>query len=142
MKIKSLRKKIRKLEVRLQEGPKKLARWKQKLAAMEIAAARKAKRKAASQAAGAAQRSAGALTPVQKNNGRSMAKRLVRAVDSPKNKPARKVKKKRNLSPERRAQLAAAMKARWAAKRAVADGNPRKTATDEAPASRDVSPSI
>lgn len=36
--------------------------------------------------------------------------------------PAKKPKKKRNLSPERRAQLSAAMKARWAAKRA-AEGN-------------------
>ncbi len=36
--------------------------------------------------------------------------------------PAKKPKKKLNLSPERRAQLSAAMKARWAAKRA-AEGN-------------------
>jgi hypothetical protein len=35
---------------------------------------------------------------------------------------AKKAKRKLNLSPERRAQLAAAMKARWAAKRA-AEGN-------------------
>ena len=32
---------------------------------------------------------------------------------------AKKAKRKRNLSPERRAQLAAAMRARWAAKRAT-----------------------
>ena len=36
--------------------------------------------------------------------------------------PANKPKKKLNLSPERRAQLSTAMKARWAAKRA-AEGN-------------------
>jgi hypothetical protein len=41
----------------------------------------------------------------------------------------KKTKRKLNLSPERRAQLAAAMKARWAAKRA-AEGN-SATSTDQ-----------
>lgn len=44
--------------------------------------------------------------------------------------PAKKAKRKLNLSPERRAQLAAAMKARWAAKRAVAGDNPDRGITD------------
>jgi hypothetical protein len=43
---------------------------------------------------------------------------------------AKKVKRKLNLSPERRAQLAAAMKARWAAKRAAAETNPQDTSID------------
>jgi chromosome segregation ATPase len=43
--------------------------------------------------------------------------------------PAKKPKKKLNLSPERRAQLSAAMKARWAAKRA-SEGN-SATSTDQ-----------
>ena len=86
MKLKTLKKKIRRLETRLLEGPKKLAKLKGKLAALVKANAAKAKKK-----------SAGA-----KRNG------------TPK-----KVKRKLNLSPERREQLAEAMRARWAAKRAA-----------------------
>jgi hypothetical protein len=132
MNLKTLRKKIRKLETRLQEGPEKLARWKRKLAAMEKAEARKAKRKSASRAAGSARRSAKASTPVQRKKGRSMAQPPVKAVDAPKRKRAVKAKRKLNLSPERRAQLAAAMKARWAARRAAAD---HVSASGEAPRS-------
>jgi len=87
-KVKNLKKKIRRLEVRLQKGTKKLAKLKQKLQAATPGAA---KTKATSPA-------------------------------------VKKVKRKLNLTPERRAQLAAAMKARWAAKRAAAatpqEGNP------------------
>ena len=88
-KVKSLKKKIRRLEARLQKGTKKLARLKQKLEATAAADAAK-----------------------------------TRATSS----TVKKGKRKLNLSPERRAQLAAAMKARWAAKRAAAatppEGNP------------------
>ncbi len=42
---------------------------------------------------------------------------------------AKKVKRKLNLTPERRAQLSAAMKARWAAKRATADANTQNIST-------------
>jgi hypothetical protein len=48
------------------------------------------------------------------------AKKKAPARTVGKKKPAPKVKRKLNLSPERRAQLAAAMKARWEAKRAAA----------------------
>jgi len=89
MKLKTLAKKIRRLEARLREGPKKLARLKRKLEAMAAAEARKAKRKAAARAGEARE-------------------------------AAKKVKRKRNLSPEGRAKLSAAMKARWAAKKAAA----------------------
>ena len=41
---------------------------------------------------------------------------------------AKKAKRKLNLTPERRAQLAAAMKARWAAKRAAA--HPQNSSAD------------
>lgn len=95
MKIKNLRKKIEQLEKRLREGPKKLAKLKQRLRAGEAAKAMKARRKSAARATGSSLSTA-AKTP-----------------SSPK-----KTKKKLNLSPERRAQLSAAMKARWAAKRA------------------------
>ena len=93
MKQKNLKKKIRRLEKRLQEGPKKLARLKQKLQAGEAAKAARARKKSA------------AKTP--------------KPVEAKKPGAVKKAKKKLNLSPERRAQLAAAMKARWAAKRAA-----------------------
>jgi peptidoglycan hydrolase CwlO-like protein len=91
MKAKTLKKKIRRLETRLQEGPKKLAKLKRKLEAMVKANEAAVKRKAAARDAAA----------------RRAAKRT-------------KVKRTLNLSPERRAQLAEAMRARWAAKRAAA----------------------
>jgi len=92
MKLKTLKKKIRRLEARLQEGPKKLAKLKGKLAA-KAAATRK------------------------KNRG-STAKSQVTPAGAQGAAP-KKVKRKLNLSPERREQLAAAMRARWAAKRAA-----------------------
>ena len=102
MKLKDLRKKIRRLEKRLQESPKKLARLKEKLKAAEAAKALKAARKSAA---------------------RTTAKRLGNkpspSAEAKKSRPVKKAKRKLNLSPERRAQLAAAMKARWAAKRAA-----------------------
>jgi hypothetical protein len=94
MKMKNLRKKIRRLEKRLREGPQKLAKLKRKLEAAEAAKALNAARKSAASAA--AVQFAEATMPA-----------------------AKKAKRKLNLSPERRAQLAAAMKARWAAKRAA-----------------------
>jgi hypothetical protein len=125
MNLKTLRKKIRKLETRLQKGPGKLAKWKRKFAAMEKARARKAKKKLDSRAAGTGRGSAKASAPSHKKKSRSKAKPPVKTVSAPKQKPAGKVKRKLNLSPERRAQLAAAMKARWAAKRAATEGNPQ-----------------
>ena len=100
MKLKNLRKKIRRLEKRLQDGPKKLAKLKQKLEAAEAGRAMKGKGKPAAQTTGAT-----------------------------KPGTANKAKRKLNLSPERRAQLAAAMKARWAAKRA-AEGNAKSASSD------------
>ena len=94
MKIKGLRKKIRRLEKRLQEGPQKLANLKRRLEAVEAAKALSAARKSAVRAAAA----------------------LIAEARKP---AVKKVKRKLNLSPERRAQLSAAMKARWAAKRAA-----------------------
>jgi len=77
----------------LREGPKKLANLKQKLQAGEAAKAAKAKKKSAGKAH--------------------------KPIEAKKSGAVKKAKKKLNLSPERRAQLAAAMKARWAAKRAA-----------------------
>jgi hypothetical protein len=133
MNLKTLRKKIRKLETRLQEGPAKLAKWKRKFAAMEKAQARKATRKLDSRAAGAARPSAKTSTSAHEKKGRSMARPPGKAVVAPKRKPARRAKRKLNLSPERRAQLAAAMRARWAAKRASSDQVPASGEVPQAP---------
>ena len=94
MKLKTLKKKIRRLEARLLEGPKKLAKLKGKLAALKHTSTAKSQVKPAG-AQGAA---------------------------------PKKVKRKLNLSPERREQLAAAMRARWAAKRAAEATSPDSSA--------------
>jgi hypothetical protein len=105
MKPKKLKRKIQQLEKRLREGSENLATLKRKLQQAETAKALKAARKSAARA----------TAPVG-------------------NKPSstNKPKKKLNLSPERRAQLAAAMKARWAAKR-VAEGNSATSADRNSP---------
>jgi hypothetical protein len=102
MKPKNLKKKIRQLEKRLREGPKKLAKLKRKLQAAEAKKPSKAQAKKVGLNPKAQAKTAGA-----KSQSASM-----------------KVKRKLNLSPERRAALSAAMKARWAAKRAAAAPNP------------------
>jgi cell division septum initiation protein DivIVA len=95
MKPKKLKKKIQQLEKRLREGTQKLAGLKRKLQEAESTKALKAARKSAARATASAGKKS--LEPTT---------------------GAKKAKRKLNLSPERRAQLAAAMKARWAAKRA------------------------
>ena len=107
MKLKTLEKKIRRLETRLLEGPKKLAKLKGKLAALVKANAAKAKKKSMARAA-----------PTGKEKRSSTAKSQVKPAGAQASAP-KKVKRKLNLSPERREQLAAAMRARWAAKRAA-----------------------
>jgi hypothetical protein len=92
MKMKNLRKKIRRLEKRLREGPQKLADLKRTLEAAEAEKALDAARKSYARAAAA----------------------LIAEARKP---AVQRAKRKLNLSPERRAQLAAAVKARWAAKR-------------------------
>jgi hypothetical protein len=120
MKLKNLRKKIRRLEKRLQEGPKKLAKLQQKLKAAETAKAMKPARKSAARAT-AARPASKSSTPIEK-------KSPAQTTKAKKPGTQKKAKRKLNLSPERRAQLAAAMKARWAAKRA-AEAHP-KTSSD------------
>ena len=107
MKLKNLRKKIRRLEKRLQEGPKKLAKLRRKLEAVEAAKAMKASRKSAAR-----------------------ARARLAAQSSTSIGSVKKAKRKLNLSPERRAQLAAAMKARWAAKRS-AEAGPKAASSDD-----------
>ena len=105
MKLKKLKKKIQQLEKRLREGSTKLANLRQRLQAAEAAKAMKAARKSAARAAAA----------------RPAAK---------KPSSVKKAKRKLNLSPEGRARLAAAMKARWAGKRA-AEASAKSTSSDD-----------
>jgi hypothetical protein len=119
MKPKNLSKKIRRLEVRLQKGAKKLAKLKQKLEAAAAASAAKKKRKSTVRA--------GEVREKVKSSGR--AEKKTAAVKRP--STVKKVKRKLNLTPERRAQLAAAMKARWAAKRAAAAATTQNTSTEQ-----------
>ena len=60
MKSKTLQKKIRRLEKRLQQGPKKLAKWKRKLEALFTSEATKARKKAAAKAVATRQAKQGA----------------------------------------------------------------------------------
>jgi hypothetical protein len=122
MKLKNLEKKVRRLEARLRAGPKKLAKLKRKLAAMSATKARKAQKKAAARAV--ARQTVQSLSPVAIKAKPATAKNPIAA------KP---VKQKRNISPERRAQLSAAMKARWAAKRA-AEANSQSASLDQSSA--------
>jgi hypothetical protein len=118
MRLKNLRKKIQRLEKRLREGPQKLAKLRRKLQEAEAAKALKGARKSAARAT-AARAPAKPSARVEKKSPAQKAE--------PKKPGAKKAKKKLNLSPERRAQLAAAMKARWAAKR----GAEAKTASSD-----------
>src|SRR5215469_16520240 len=99
MKPKKLKRKIQQLQKRLREGSEKLAGLKRKLQQAETAKALKSARKSPARVTA----SAGTKSPGSTTG-------------------EKKPKRKLNLSPQRRAQLAAAMKARWAAKRA-AEGN-------------------
>jgi hypothetical protein len=121
MKLKTLRKKIQRLEKRLQVGPKKLAKLKEKLKAAEAAKATKATRKSAARAT--------ATRPAAKPSS-TEKKSSAQTAEAKKPVTVKKAKRKLNLSPERRAQLAAAMKARWAAKKA-AEANAKTTSSDD-----------
>ncbi len=130
MKPKNLSKKIRRLEARLQKGAKKLAKLKQKLEAAATAGAAKKKRKSAVRADKARKR-VETSGRAEKKNRRLTPEPGMRAVAAKRPITAKKVKRKLNLTPERRAQLAAAMKARWAAKRAAAAANTQNTSTEQ-----------
>jgi hypothetical protein len=111
MKTKRLTKKIRRLEARLQKGAEKLASLKQKLKA--------AKRKSAARAREAL--ISDRVAALQKSQQRLMKKTGPEPSGGPSERISfTEVKKKRQITPERRAQLSAAMKARWDAKRAAA----------------------
>jgi hypothetical protein len=115
MKLKKLKKKIQELENCLREGSEKLGRLRGKLQQGETEKALKAARKSAARATASAAKNSPEPT-----------------IGAKKPSNAKKAKKKLNLSPERRAQLAATMKARWAAKRA-AEGNSTTSSDQNSP---------
>jgi hypothetical protein len=119
MKVKNLRKKIRSLEARLEKDAKKLTKLKRKLGAATTAGAGSNKKKSGEPGTS---RKETARTQSAKGDVTNSA--TPAAGKEP--NATKKVKKKLNLSPERRAQLAAAMKARWTAKRAAALENPQE----------------
>ena len=119
-KVKNLKKRIRRLEARLQKGAKKLAKLKAKLEAASTATAGKTKATSTASAE-KARKSSNATVPMQKKRRFAGDVKPGSTVKEP--RVAGKKKRKLNLTPERRAQLAAAMKARWAAKRAAAAAN-------------------
>jgi chromosome segregation ATPase len=102
MKLKNIRKKIERLEARMQKDSRRITKLKRKLNALKAAKAQERQKKAATRAV--ARQTASAPIPVEG-----------------KQPEIKVVKRKLNLTPERRAALAAAMKARWAAKRAAAE---------------------
>ena len=140
VKLKNLRKKIRRLEKRLQEGVKKLAKLRQKLQAAQAAKAVKAARNPAARAA-AARPASKPSTPIEK-------KSPTQITESKKPSASKKAKRNLNLSPERRAQLAATMKARWAAKRAAeasatpAPADNQHSAPDSTPQTPELAPAL
>jgi predicted nucleic acid-binding Zn-ribbon protein len=123
MKLKNLRKKIRRLEKRLREGPKKLAKLRRKLEAVEALKKMEARKQSAARAR--ARQTVKSSQPIEKKLPAKMA-------DAKKQSAVKKGTRKAKLSPEHRAQIAAAMKARWAAKRAVVEALPEIVSTDQA----------
>jgi len=123
-KRKSLTKRIQRLKTRLSKDAKKLAKLTLKLGASVAGGKTAAKRKPAARPA-RARKPAKTSAPAKTSKGRSTRKAAQKpATPPPKTSSAPKAKKKLNLTPERRAQLAAAMKARWQAKRAGDARNP------------------
>ena len=121
--FKSLKKKIRRLEARLQKGAKKLARLKQKLGAAETRAAAKPK----SRSAGVTQKARKASASIDKKGHGPLKAGAKPAAGVKVSGAVKSAKRKLNLTPERREQLAAAMRARWAAKRAAAGANTQQS---------------
>src|SRR5262249_6252646 len=109
MKLKNLRKKITRLEKRLRKGQKKLTKLRRKLEAMEAEKALRGARNSPT---------AAIAPPPATKTFPSVRQKTPAQAAGEKSGSIKKTKKRLNLSPERRAQLAAAMKARTA-KRAV-----------------------
>ena len=123
MKQKRLIKKIRRLEARLQKGATKLAKLKQKLRAAEAAKLAKAKSKSSGRT-GKARTVHRASEPVQTVQERLTAMTAPKPERTSRGRSFKTVKRKRQITDERRAQLSTAMKARRATKRAASASEP------------------
>src|SRR5204862_2088901 len=117
MKLKKRRKKLCRIEVRIQKDSTKLAKLKRRLDATAATKARKTQKKAATRAL--ARQTAGTLTPPESQDALTEKVNRMAATGIPPGLRA-KVRKRPNMSPERRAQLSQAMRARWAVRRAAA----------------------
>jgi hypothetical protein len=120
-KRKRLEKKIQRLRKRLAKDNKKLAKLTSKLKLAVATGAEGAKK--------VHRQSAGGTKSARRSPSTAEAQKLQekKTVRPAKKQAPPKQKKKTNISPERRAQLAAAMKARWATKRAAAAQATRST---------------
>jgi hypothetical protein len=134
MKLKNLRKKIRQLEKRLREGQTKLVKLKRKLDAKEGAQGRKAGKESAVRVR--------TIRQTAKSSRGITSKPQTKAAAAKKPSVVKKVRREVNLSPERRAQLAAAMKARWAAKKAAAEASPESAPPDQTSTLEGTSPAL
>jgi len=121
MRQKKLIRKIRRLEARQKKGATKLANLKEKLKAVEAAKLAKAKSKAR-----ARPRKLRTLfgIPLPVPEEKILIEPASKSEGTGRGRSFKKVKQKRHVTSERRAQLSAAMKARWAAKRAAAAATP------------------
>ncbi|PZR73680.1 MAG: hypothetical protein DLM73_09995 [Chthoniobacterales bacterium] len=119
-KVKNLKKKIRRLKARMEKDTKRLEKLARKLGAAQATAKTTAPREPLVRT-NKKRKPAPASAPTEKK--KDEPKPTVKPVATEEKKSsARKAKRKLNLTPERRAQLSAAMKARWEAKRAAAAG--------------------
>ena len=116
-KRKSLNRKIQRLKARLAKDAKKLAKLTIKLAAATTGGI-KGRRKSVTRV-----RKAPASAEKAAGSKRRVPMKPAAAVQKP--------RRKLNLTPERRAQLAEAMKARWVAKRAAAAANSQSPSGDQ-----------
>jgi len=112
MRPKRLRKKIRQLETRLQKDRRKLAKLEKKLKAVLAGEAKKRRNKASSRTIDRL-----SVKPLVSDTKQGEVEAQPAVAKGGRRK---KERRKLNLSPERRAQLSAQMKARWAAKKAAA----------------------
>ena len=114
MKRRKLEKKVGRLEALLRKGKKKLSKLKRKIKADSTAATKKKNRKSTKPLEAERASNEAALAERRTSDSR------VEGTGRSKGTSQRKVKQTRSLTPEGRAKLSAAMKARWAAKRASA----------------------
>ena len=119
-KQKSLTKRIQRLKIRMAKNAKKLAKLTLKLSRVVTAGRAHGKRKPAVRPSTARKRPQASAAPKARKRAAAPRKAAKQTIAVQPKSAVSPKKKKLNLTPERRAQLVAAMKARWDAKRAAA----------------------